>query len=111
MYYTGPAGGSRSPKADAGSTLGVVSVLEATEPPGFGPPVHVHDDAAEAFYVLDGEYVMSPEGDENRCPAGSFVFIPATDCLTSVSVLSSEACFHRPAAGRTERTQSRTDGC
>jgi len=39
-------------KADAESTRGVVSVLEATEPSGFGPPVHVHDDAAEAFYVL-----------------------------------------------------------
>jgi quercetin dioxygenase-like cupin family protein len=64
-------------KADAGSTRGVVSVLEATEPPGFGPPVHVHDDAAEAFYVIDGEYVMSLNGDEHRCAAGSFVFIPA----------------------------------
>jgi mannose-6-phosphate isomerase-like protein (cupin superfamily) len=66
-----------SVKADAGGTRGVVSVLEASEPPGFGPPVHVHDDAAEAFYVLDGEYVMSLDGDEFRCPAGSFVFIPA----------------------------------
>ena len=64
-------------KADAPSTGGVVSVLEAVEPPGFGPPVHVHDDAAEAFYVLDGEYIMSLDGEEHRCPAGSFVFIPA----------------------------------
>jgi mannose-6-phosphate isomerase-like protein (cupin superfamily) len=63
-------------KADASGTGGVVSVLEASEPPGFGPPVHVHDDAAEAFYVLDGEYVMSLDGDEYRCPAGSFVFVP-----------------------------------
>jgi quercetin dioxygenase-like cupin family protein len=64
-------------KADSASTAGVVSVLEATEPPGFGPPVHVHDDAAEAFYVLDGEYVMNLDGEEYRCPAGSFIFIPA----------------------------------
>jgi len=64
-------------KADVGSTDGVVSVLEATEPPGFGPPIHVHDDAAEAFYVLEGEYIMSLDGEEQRCPAGSFVFIPA----------------------------------
>jgi len=63
-------------KADAATTGGVVSVLEATEPPGFGPPVHVHTDAAEAFYVLEGEYVMSLDGEEVRCPAGSFVFIP-----------------------------------
>src|SRR5436309_1701281 len=39
-------------KADAGSTGGVVSVLEA-------------------------EYIMSLDGDEHRCPAGSFIFIPA----------------------------------
>ncbi len=64
-------------KADAPSTEGVVSVLEAREPPGFGPPIHIHDDAAEAFYVLDGEYVMSLDGVEHCCPAGSFVFIPA----------------------------------
>lgn len=45
-------------KAAADETAGAVSVLEAEEPPGFGPPIHVHHDAAEAFYVLEGEYVM-----------------------------------------------------
>jgi len=64
-------------KADAETTGGIVSVLEATEPPGFGPPVHVHDDAAEAFYVIEGEYFMLLDGEEHRCPAGSFIFIPA----------------------------------
>lgn len=64
-------------KADADMTDGIVSVLEATEPPGFGPPIHVHDDAAEAFYVLEGEYVMSLDGTQHRCRAGSFIFIPA----------------------------------
>lgn len=64
-------------KADSAGTGNVVSVLEAAEPPGFGPPVHVHDDAAEAFYVLEGEYLMQLDGQEHRCPAGSFIFIPA----------------------------------
>jgi mannose-6-phosphate isomerase-like protein (cupin superfamily) len=64
-------------KADAATTGGVVSVLEATEPAGFGPPTHIHEDAAEAFYVLDGEYVMTLDGEEHRCPAGTFIFIPA----------------------------------
>jgi mannose-6-phosphate isomerase-like protein (cupin superfamily) len=63
-------------KADSRGTGGVVSVLEATEPPGFGPPIHVHHDAAEAFYVLEGEYLMHLDGEEVRCPAGSFIFIP-----------------------------------
>ena len=65
-------------KADAGTTGGVVSVLEATEPPHFGPPIHVHDDAAEAFYVLEGKYVMTLDGEEHCCPAGSFIFIPVS---------------------------------
>lgn len=63
-------------KASEAETGGVVSVLEAEEPPGFGPPVHVHHDCAEAFYVLQGEYVMSLEDREVVCPAGSFIFIP-----------------------------------
>lgn len=64
-------------KADADSTGDVVTVLEAAEPPRFGPPIHVHDDAAEAFYVLEGEYLMHLDGEEHRCPPGSFIFIPA----------------------------------
>jgi mannose-6-phosphate isomerase-like protein (cupin superfamily) len=63
-------------KASEAETDGIVSVLEAEEPPGFGPPVHVHHDCAEAFYVLEGEYVMQLEDREVVCPAGSFVFIP-----------------------------------
>ncbi len=63
-------------KASASETAGVVSVLEAEEPAGFGPPIHVHHDCAEAFYVLEGEYIMYLEDRELVCPAGSFVFIP-----------------------------------
>jgi mannose-6-phosphate isomerase-like protein (cupin superfamily) len=63
-------------KADEQDTGGVVSVLETQEPPGLGPPMHVHHDCAEAFYVLDGEYVMYLEDTEVVCPAGSFIFIP-----------------------------------
>ena len=63
-------------KASVAETAGVVSVLEAEEPPGFGPPIHVHHDCAEAFYVLEGEYIMTLDDRELVCPAGSFVFIP-----------------------------------
>jgi mannose-6-phosphate isomerase-like protein (cupin superfamily) len=63
-------------KACAEDTGGLVSVLEADEPPGFGPPIHVHHDCAEAFYVLAGEYIMFLDDREVVCPAGSFIFIP-----------------------------------
>ena len=65
-----------SVKADAQQTAGAFSLLEAQEPAGFGPPMHVHHDAAEAFYVLEGTYVIFLEEQEIRCPAGSFVYIP-----------------------------------
>ncbi|MDT4974195.1 MAG: hypothetical protein QOG22_4338 [Pseudonocardiales bacterium] len=66
-----------SVKATDESTSGAFSLLEADEPAGFGPPMHIHHDAAEAFYVLEGEYLIFLEDREFSCPAGSFVFIPA----------------------------------
>lgn len=64
-------------KATADETGAAFSLLEATEPAGFGPPMHIHHDAAEAFYVLDGEYIVFLEEREVICPAGSFIYIPA----------------------------------
>ena len=64
-------------KASGDDTAGAFSLLEADEPPGFGPPMHIHHDAAEAFYVLAGEYVIFVEDEEFRCPSGSFIYIPA----------------------------------
>lgn len=63
-------------KAEAESTGGVMSVLEADEPAGFGPPLHIHADADEVFYVLSGEYLMYVDEQEFCCPEGSFIFIP-----------------------------------
>ena len=68
---------SMTVKANADETNGVFSLLEAEEPPHFGPPLHIHHDAAEAFYVLEGEYLMFLDDREEVCPAGSFIFIPA----------------------------------
>ena len=71
-------GGFRmSVKATHDQTNGAFSLIESQEPPGFGPPLHIHRDAAEAFYVLEGEYIIFLEGREASCPAGSVIFIPA----------------------------------
>lgn len=64
-------------KASAEETGDAFTLLEAEEPPGFGPPMHIHRDAAEAFYVLAGEYTIFVRDEEFRCPAGSFIYIPA----------------------------------
>ena len=70
-------GFAMSLKASGEETGGLFSLLEADEPPGFGPPMHVHHDAAEAFYVTRGEYTIFIRDQEFACPAGSFVLIPA----------------------------------
>lgn len=64
-------------KASPADTGAAFTVLEPAEPAGFGPPMHIHQDAAEAFYVLDGEYMIFIEDREFVCPAGSFIYIPA----------------------------------
>jgi hypothetical protein len=66
-----------SVKANLNDTGGAFSLLEADEPAAFGPPMHIHHDAAEAFYVLAGEYIIFLDDQEHVCPAGSFIFIPA----------------------------------
>jgi mannose-6-phosphate isomerase-like protein (cupin superfamily) len=64
-------------KASPDETSGGFSLLEADEPPGFGPPLHIHRNAAEAFYVLAGLYRIFIDDDVFECPAGSFVYIPS----------------------------------
>jgi hypothetical protein len=66
-------------KGDERSTSGLFTLLEADEPPNFSPPMHIHHGIAEAFYVLDGGYVIFMDDEEFRCPAGSFIFIPAEE--------------------------------
>jgi hypothetical protein len=33
-------------------------VLEVDEPVGFGPPLHINEDAGEIFYLLSGECLI-----------------------------------------------------
>lgn len=63
--------------APAERTDGEFTLLRTqSEPPGFGPPMHRHDDAAEAFFVLEGEYVVHVDGRQEHCPPGTFAYVP-----------------------------------
>ncbi|HUQ43083.1 MAG TPA: cupin domain-containing protein [Candidatus Limnocylindria bacterium] len=64
-------------KATGDDTDGAFALLEAAEPAGFGPPMHIHHDCAEAFFVLDGLYRIFVEDEEFECLAGSFIYIPS----------------------------------
>jgi mannose-6-phosphate isomerase-like protein (cupin superfamily) len=89
-----------SVKAESERTAGAFTLLEADEPPGFGPPLHIHHDAAEAFYVLEGEYLVFLDDREFACPAGAFVFIPPGKVhgFRVGDVASRKLNFYAPAA-------------
>ncbi|MCD7058641.1 cupin domain-containing protein [Pelagibacterium xiamenense] len=60
----------------AAGTSGAIGMFRSEDQPGFGPPMHVHHDADETFYVLDGA-VDFARGDERlTVRAGGTVHIP-----------------------------------
>jgi quercetin dioxygenase-like cupin family protein len=63
-------------KASAQQTQGALSLFATEDMPGFSPPLHFHTDAAESFFVLEGEYQITLDGKASMCGPGSFVYIP-----------------------------------
>ena len=63
-------------KLSAEESGGSLSVIEGSVPPGAGPPVHMHADADEAFYLLGGELMIFAGESEYSARAGDLVFIP-----------------------------------
>jgi len=69
--------------AASAQTAGAFTLLQTqNEPPDFGPPLHLHRDAAEAFFVLEGEYLMFLPGAQTLCPPGAFVYVPPATAHT-----------------------------
>jgi mannose-6-phosphate isomerase-like protein (cupin superfamily) len=63
--------------ATAPQTSGEFTLLQLQrEPPDFGPPLQLHHHTAEAFYVLEGEYLMYIGNRKQLCPRGTFVYVP-----------------------------------
>ncbi len=71
-----PLGGEIVFKARAAQTGGSLTVFEAVNPPGQGPPYHVHDALDEVIYVLDGTLRVRLADQVEEAPTGAFVFIP-----------------------------------
>ena len=51
-------------------------VMEMTLPVGAAPPLHVHDDLDDTWYILDGEMVVRCADDETLVGAGHWVSMP-----------------------------------
>lgn len=57
-------------------TNGRYSQIDATVPPGGGPPPHIHHREAESFYVVEGEMSFWVDGEKSVVHAGSFAHMP-----------------------------------
>jgi quercetin dioxygenase-like cupin family protein len=71
-----PLGGEVVFKARGAQTNGSLTVFEAVNPPGLGPPYHVHSSLDELIYVVEGTIRIRLDDDVEDAPAGAFVFIP-----------------------------------
>lgn len=63
-------------KASAESSGGALGLIEASIPPGSGPPPHRHSNEDESFYLLAGSLEITVEQDVVQAGAGDFVFLP-----------------------------------
>ncbi len=91
--------------ASSEDTAGTLSVLRYTAPAGFrGPPLHIHPSFDEAWYVLEGELTMMPEGRPTTLRPGAFAFTPGavphtfanrTDQPTTFLIICTPGGFER----------------
>jgi mannose-6-phosphate isomerase-like protein (cupin superfamily) len=79
-----------------------IAIAEAWAQPGEPPSPHVHHDHLEAFYVLEGELVLTSGERELRAPAGSWGQVPPGVSHTVAALGSQPARFvnlHAPSCG------------
>lgn len=72
----GPVGGPLTFKARSEETGGSLTAVENVVPPGEGPPVHLHPNEDEAWWVVEGTLSFLIGEETSDAEAGSFVFVP-----------------------------------
>ncbi len=72
------------------TTGGLLTAIETTNAPGFGPPLHRHRET-EIFYVLEGRYLFEVDGQRFHAETGDVVTAPGGSAHTFVNVTSSPA--------------------
>jgi mannose-6-phosphate isomerase-like protein (cupin superfamily) len=63
-------------KATTESTGGGLALLENLTAPGGGPPPHVHTNADEFFFVLDGTFEILIGEERHQVGPGGFAYVP-----------------------------------
>lgn len=69
-------GGIHTWKLKAEDTGGDLFLFEDLLEAGKSTPLHLHPDADEALYVLDGEILMNIDGTESRLSTGAMSYVP-----------------------------------
>jgi mannose-6-phosphate isomerase-like protein (cupin superfamily) len=80
--------------------IGIAEVR--SQPGGVAPPLHVHEQHAEAFLVLEGELTFRLEDGEHRVGAETWVFVPPEVVHTFAVTGTEHARFldlHVPSCG------------
>ena len=76
MTRLGPDGGIYRIVTTTAQTGGIHFVLDCTEKPGGGPPLHIHETEEEYFFVTEGEFTFSIDGKITKAKAGESAFVP-----------------------------------
>jgi quercetin dioxygenase-like cupin family protein len=69
-------GGLLTFKATGADTAGALLLLEVLQPEGKAPPLHVHPEADETFYVLEGKLLVHIDGKEQSARNGGVLVVP-----------------------------------
>ena len=85
----GPAGGPLTFKVRGEQTGGRLTAFENVVAPGDGPPLHVHANEDECWYVIQGELRFVVDGRLSSAPAGAFVYMPrrSAHCFQNVGAV------------------------
>lgn len=64
-------GGLMTMKARPDATSGSLSIVDVIVPHGKATPLHVHPDAEESFYVIEGDIVLHVDGSDHQLTTGA----------------------------------------
>jgi quercetin dioxygenase-like cupin family protein len=67
-----------------------LTVLETSNAPGFGPPLHRHGET-EVFRVLEGRYLFEVNGQRFEAAAGDLVSVPGGDAHAFINITDKPA--------------------
>ena len=57
-------------------TNGEYAVAHIIEPPKMGPPLHIHEDDDESFFIVNGQFTFYVGDEVFEAKAGDYVFAP-----------------------------------